>query len=216
MTSQELLALFNRLTGRAAMDKITPTEKYSMLYDAQNEVISEIATVAPKSLYPKVATGSLPAMSTTDNNVFTFGLDADGNRIAPVGSVQIYKYLTDVPDRPLIPDLDYLDEGDQIRLPRKRTYAGTLYWRGITFPLGLDIAVGHEPALIPGPANELTAIRAARNFFESGNLRNAAMADRMEKRWAQRWPKWCLVWKRQFSSGGALRAYSLRDLLAPN
>jgi hypothetical protein len=65
-------------------------------------------------------------------------------------------------------------------------------------------------------ASELVAIRAARDFAESGNVRNPALADRMEKRWARRWPRWSLEWKKQFSAGGALRAYSLRDPLTPN
>jgi hypothetical protein len=213
MTSAELLDLFNRLTGRAAMDKITPAIKYQWLSDAQTAVVSEIATVAPWALFPKVGTANLPTMSTTDNNVFTFGTSG-GTPIEPIGSVQIYKYITDVPDRPMVPDLDYIAEGNQIRLPHNRSYAGTLYYRGIVFPSA--ITAGNNPSLIPTQANELVAIRAARDFAESGNVRNPALADRMEKRWAQRWPRWCLVWKKQFSAGGALRAYSLRDLLTPN
>ena len=214
MTAPDLLELFNDLTGRAATDSVQPTKKYTWLTRAMYEVVSELATVAPSSLYQKVGTSSLPTMSTTDNNVFTFGTSG-GAAIVPFGSAQIYKHLTDIPDRPLVPDLDYLDEGDQIRLPRQRTYAGPLYWRGIVMPAPITAATNPLP-LLPVEANELIAIRAARNFAESGNVRNAALADRMEKRWAQRFPKICLVLKRQFSDGGALRAYSLRDLLTPN
>ena len=214
MTSAQLLDLYNRLTGRAATDTVVSTAKYQALSEAMYEVVSELATVAPSSLYQKVGTSSLPTMSTTDNNVFTFGTSG-GAAIIPFGGVQIFKYLTDIPDRPLVRDLDYLDEGSQIRLPRNRTYTGTLYWRGIVMPAPITAATNPLP-LETVEANELIAIRAARNWAETGNVRNAALADRMEKRWAQRFPKICLLLKRQFSNGGALRAYSLRDLLTPN
>lgn len=213
MTSAELLELFNDLTGRGATDVISDTKKYRWLKRAQDEVISEIATFAPKVLYPKVGTSALPALSTTDSNVFTFGTDTAGDRKAPIGDVQIYRYISDVPDRAMIPGVDYIDEGDQIRLPRNRVWTGPLYYRGILMPLGLSAAVGETPALIPGPANELTALRAGANFAESGNLRNAALADRLKQRYMIRLRYWALVWKRQFSAGGVLRVQSLRDLL---
>jgi len=212
MLSPELLELFNDLTGRAATDSVLDTKKYTWLSRAQNEVISEFARVKPEMLYPKVGTSALPQMVTTDNNVFTFGTSG-GVAIVPVGRVQIYRRLTDIPDRPLKPGWDYLDEVSQIRLPRNRTLAGPLYYRGIVFPD--PITSGNAPALLPGPANELTAIRAAKNFAESGNLRNAALADRMDRRWLTRFPIWCLVLKQQFSSGGALITRSLRDVVTP-
>jgi hypothetical protein len=214
MTSAELLDLFNRLTGRPKADAVTDATKYTWLKEAQEEVISELASVAPKVLYPKVGTPNLPQMVTTDKNVFTFGLDLAGNPIVPFGAAQIYRAITDVPDRPLRPGWDYLDEGSQIRMPRNRHFAGTLYWRGVVFPLALDAGVGNGPALIPGPANELTAIRAAKNFAEGGN-RNPTLVATMTLKWSQRWPQWCLLWKKQFSSGGAIVAWSLKDVVTP-
>ena len=151
-------------------------------------------------------------MVTTDNNVFTFGTSG-GSPMVPIGRVQIYRRLTDIPDRPLKAGWDYLDEVSQIRLPRNRTLATTLYYRGVVFPDPITSGVG--PSLLPGPANELTAIRAARNFAESGNIRNAALADRMRTRWVERFPVWCLALKQQFSSGGALITRSLRDVVTP-
>src|SRR5512146_180954 len=106
MTAPDLLELFNDLTGRAATDSVQPTKKYTWLTRAMYEVVSELATVAPSSLYQKVGTSSLPTMSTTDNNVFTFGTSG-GAAIVPFGSAQIYKHLTDIPDRPMVKDLDY-------------------------------------------------------------------------------------------------------------
>lgn len=212
MTSAELLELFNDLAGRSANDTITPTKKYTWLARAEKEVVSELASVAPWTLYQKVSGASLPTMATDDSNVFTFGTNGGAN-IEPFGRVQIYRRLTDIPDRPLIEGVDYLSEGDQVRLPRGRTITSPLYWRGIVMPAA--IAANEAPHLIPTDANELTAIRAAKNFAESGNLRNAALADRMRLRWKERWPYWCLLWRQQFASGGVLLSMSARDLVTP-
>src|SRR5690242_9321288 len=115
MTSAELLDLFNRLTGRPKADAITDATKFTWLSEAKDEVISEMASVAPNILYQKVGTANLPTLVTVDQNVFTFGLDVSGNPIVPFGAAQIYKNINDVPDRPLRPDWDYIDEGSQIR-----------------------------------------------------------------------------------------------------
>lgn len=208
-TSAQLLELFNDLTGRPATDNaIPPAKKYTWLSRAQSEVVSEMVSIKPEVFYQKVGTSSMPTMSTVDHNVFTFGTG-----VVPFGKTQIYRALTDIPDRPMLPDYDYIDEVSQIRLLRNRTYGGTLYWRGVVMPAAISDSV--NPALLPTDANELTAIRAAENFFEGGNGRNPQMADRMRKRWMRRFPYWCLVWKKQFDRGGALVSYSLRDILTP-
>lgn len=212
MTSADLLELFNDLTGRAPTDSITADKKYRLLARAEKEVISEIASVRPSVLYPKVATGSLPTLLTTDHNVFTFGV-ADGSPIVPFGSCQIYRTIRDVPDAPLRPGYDYLDEGDQIRFPRNRKFTGTLYYRGIVMPAAITAA--ENPHLIPTDMNELTALRAAKNFAASGNIRNPALVAEMRLRWHERFPYWCLVLKRQFAHGGALTTWSLKDLVTP-
>jgi hypothetical protein len=200
--SEHILDLFDRLTGRPATDAVTDATKYRWLSDAQAEVVSEIAAIAPQALYQRGAPGE---METTDNKVFTFGtttVDEVDRPVVPFGKAQLYKSLADIPDRPLREGVDYISEVSQIRIPGNRTRSGTIYWRGIVMPEAISAEVA--PALIPPEANELTAIRAARNFAESGNLRNPALADRMEKRWKQRWPQLCLLFKQQFRSGGAL------------
>jgi len=157
----------------------------------------------------------MPQLTSVDGNVWTFGLDANNKPIVPFGDCKIYKRLTDIPDRPLQLVLDYFDEGDRIRLPRNRTFSGPLYWRGVVDP-PTPISATEDPHLIPSPANELTAIRAVQDFAETGNLRNAALADRMRQRWRERFPVYCVTWKRQFSGGGALYFNrSLRDLVTP-
>jgi hypothetical protein len=208
-----MLALFNRMSGRAVLDKIDAPTKYQWLSEAQDEVVMEVARVAPHVLYPKVGTASMPQMVTTDNNVFTFGVDDDEQPIIPFGDAQIYRRTTDIPDRPMRPGWDYVNEASQIRLPRNKHISSTLYWRGIRMPN--PISADTAPALVPAATNVLTAIRATMNFAESGNIRNAALADRMRVRWKERWPGACLLWKRQFAKGGALIIWSARDAVTP-
>jgi hypothetical protein len=208
-----LLDLFNRMAGRSSTDSVQPAAKYTWLSEAQDEVVLEIATVCPWTLYPKVGTASMPQLVTTDQNVFTFGLDGDAQPIVPFGDAQIFRRLSDIPDAPLRPGWDYINEGDQIRMPRNRHFTATLYWRGIVMPPAIsDTQAG---AFIPKELNSLTAIRAVQNFAESGNLRNAPLADRMKARWAQRWPRSLLMLKRQFSKGGAMVIWTARDLVTP-
>lgn len=216
MTSAELLELFNDLTGRAPVDVITAEKKYTWLARAEKEVITEIARVKPSVLYPKVGTASMPQLVTTDRNVFTFGddgADPTPNPIVPFGRVQIYQSVRDIPDRPWRPGLDYLDEGSQIRLPRNRTHSGTLYYRGIVMPPALSAT--EQPHLLPTDASELTALRAAKNFAASGNIRNAELLRELRLRWLERFPVFCLLWKQQFSHGGALVSWSAKDLVTP-
>ncbi len=217
--AQDLLRRFNVLTGRAATDVITDTVKYQLLSDAQSDIIMDVARVAPWVLYPHVETANMPQMATTDHNVFTF-VDANNTPVEVFGDAQIYQRLSDIPDRPLRPDWDYIGEGNQIRIPRQRQITTPLYWRGIVMPPpitdgGTNPSTAVAPALFPQKANELTAIRAAHDFAEGGNVRNAALADRLDRRFKEKWPEYCVVWKRQFSKGGALRVYTARDLVMP-
>src|SRR2546421_272803 len=123
--SADLLALFNQKTQRPANDPVTDATKYGYLAKAQGSVVADIAGICPWVLY-----GAPQACVTADQKVFTFGTDADGQPVTPVGRVGIYASLTAVPDSPLAQGRDYLAEGSQIRIPNNGTYSGTLYWRG--------------------------------------------------------------------------------------
>jgi hypothetical protein len=168
-----------------------------------------IAGVAPYSLYPKVAYGSFPTLSTTDNQVYTFGTDSNGYAITPIGKTGIYPTLNSIPDFPWREGQDYLNEGSQIRIPDNRTYSGTLYWRGITQPVDIDAT--HQPSIIPEGARELIVIDAVRQFSEEG-ARNPNLAALMLGEWNTAWPTWCLAWKTQFRQGGALGNYTARQI----
>lgn len=206
--SPYLLDRFNSLTGRPAADAITATAKYGWLTEAQAELIAAVATICPHVLYPKVGYSSMPTLSTTDNQVFTFGNDQNGYPIAPVGKTQVYTSLSNIPDCPWREGLDYLNEGSQIRIPNNGTWSGTLYWRGITMPR--DIDASNAPALYPAPSRILIPYIAALNFA-TAQTRNVALADGMRAYLGQPWggnkgafARWCTTWRTQFKQGGAL------------
>lgn len=191
----DLLSMFNEMAQRPASDEITDATKYARLARAQLHVINEIAARYPDALYGAPAT-----LTTSDNKVYTFGT-AEGSPIAPLGHVGIYRNLEDIPDYPMIPGVEYLDEGTQIRIPNNRTEASTLYWRGITTPDDLDAST--EPAIRPAPARILIVLKAVMDFAREGNRRPDIAAE-MERRWGLEFPIWMLTFKTRFRSGGAL------------
>lgn len=220
--SAYLLGWFNRLTGRpqgsGATDSIAPVDKFKRLAEAQDEVIADIAAICPWVLYPTVSYANMPQLSTVDNQVWTFGTDANGYPIAPMGKTMIYPDLNSIPGCPWQEGTDYLNEGTQIRIPYNNTYAGPLYWRGITPPAAISATV--QPALFPEASRELIALRAAYNFGQEGT-RNLALSDAMAERYGYplsqngapgRFAFWCTSWQNAFTSGGALSAVTGQQL----
>lgn len=195
--SADCLAQFNELAGRPSTDEITTATKYARLARAQQYVIEDIAAIYPYCLY---RTTGPAALSTSDSKVFTFGSDGQGHAVGPMGFVQVFRSLSDYPDSPLEPGVDYLDEGTQIRIPNNRT-EGALYWHGIPTPT--DISASQEPALRPAPARRLIVIKAVETFGREGGQRYD-LADEMERLYAREFVKHMLVWKTRFASGGAL------------
>lgn len=204
--SSYLLTKFNQLAGRPPADAgITDAQKYQRLTDAQNAVIADIAARAPWTLYQKVGYGSIPTLTTTDNQVFTFGTDVNGDPLFPQGKVMIYPNVNAIPGYPWVEGWDYLQEGTQIRIPNNGTWSQPLYWRGIA-PV-LDITASNQPSIIPPPARILIVLEAVRVFGEEGN-RNPALAATMAAEYGKQFPRWMLVFKTQFKSGGALGSLS--------
>lgn len=213
--STDILALFNVLAGRPAADAVTDAAKYLRLTRAQNRIISLMTAVAPNSLYPHVAYGSLPTLTTTDQQVYTFGTDTNGYAKFPMGKGGIYQSLNDIPDFPLMPGRDYMIEGTQIRAPNNGTLPATLYWYGIAQPD--NITAISQPALMPEASRELIAVEAVRQFAVEF-VRNEKLAEAMEREWTGTrdrpglWPTYCLVWKTSFRDGGALNCYTGLDI----
>ena len=201
--SAYLLTQFNRKAGRPATDAIPDAAKYQRLSESQQRIVAMLSAVAPASLYPKVAYGSLPQFTTSDNQVFTLPVDANGYPTFAMGHGGVYSSLNDIPDSPWMEGVDYLNEGTQLRIPNNGTYSGALYWYGVVSPAELSASV--QPVLYPEASRELIVIDAVRQFAQEG-VRNPPLIDEMTNEWDRAWPQWCLVWKTQFRKGGALAA----------
>lgn len=165
--------------------------------------------VAPQSLYPKVSYANMPKLITTDHQVFTFGTDANGYPISPMGKTWIGPSLSGLLDTPWVQGYDYLNEGTQIRIPDNRSFGGTLYWYGIPNPP--DITASTQPSIFPEAARELIVIDAVRQF-STEYVRNPDLASAMSAEWGDAWPTWCLTWKTAFRTGGAIGGITGRDL----
>lgn len=204
-----LLALFNRLTGRPTADAVSTTSKYDRLSEAQDSIVVDIAAICPGVLYPAVAYGSIPTLTTTDNKNYTFGFDDNGEPITPMGKTSIFTSLTDIPSNPLRAGVDYIPLGaSAIQAPNNGTLPSTLYWRGIT-PPGAISAQG-DPALFPLASRRLIAVRAAIGFLTEGN-RNPTLAAQYMLEYGRpfgsqpgAFAAWCLEWQTAYRGGGVL------------
>jgi hypothetical protein len=204
-----LLGQFNRMAGRPESDQIANETKYLWISEAQNEVVADIASRMPEVLYPVSA---LPMITADGGHTFTYGNDSEGSPIFPIGKTKIYTARTAVPECPLSVGYDYLDEGNRIEIPNNRTYAGTLYWRGITPPTKIDATT--PPALNPPPARELITFIAVKNFGQAGNI-NPDLAASMTELWSRSFPRWMLVYRTQYASGGALGPLTSSPIYSP-
>ena len=191
--SSDLLALFNRYTGRPTSgDAVSDADKYNRLAQAQNVVLEDLAARIPRPQYSHAVYGSTPTLTTSDNQIFTFGTDANSDPSFPIGKVNIYSSLASIPNSPLVEGVDYLWEGTQIRIPNNRTYTGTLYWRGIAPAEALSSTV--QPTLSPPPARILIVLEAARSFCVEGG-RNPELAQQLAQEYGVALSRWCLTLK---------------------
>ncbi len=190
--STDLLTRFNNFAGRPTTDAITDAQKYQRLSDSQEAVITEVSSVSPNQLY-----GAPTLMTSSDGGyTYTFGTDGQGYALFPLGRTRIYPSLSAVPDYAWRPGVDYLDEGTKIRIPNNITYAGPLYWQGITPPAAITAVV--QPVIQPPSSRILIVIKAVESFAEEF-LRNAALADQMRIRWEREWPKNITMIRKHFS-----------------
>lgn len=196
--SSDLLVRFKRLAGRPTTDSISDADSYSRLADSQELVLADAASVVPNAFYSKAAYASTPTLTTSDNQVFTFGTDANGNALFPIGKVRIYQSLQSIPDYPWVEGVDYLNEGTQIRIPNNQTWGGTLYWRGIAPFERMSASV--QPALIPVQFRMLIVYDAVRQLSQEG-VRNEALFQSMDADYKRTFKQFCLVLKTQFSNG---------------
>jgi hypothetical protein len=201
-TSANLLTEFNNYAGRPTGDSITDANKYLRLAKAQDVVLEDLAARVPEPFYSHAAYGATPTLTTTDNQVFTFGTDLNSDPSYPIGKLNIYASLSAIPNQPLIEGVDYLWEGSQIRIPNNNTYTGTLYYRGIAPVQALSASV--QPTLSPPPLRILIVYEAVRAFAAEG-MRNAPLSAQMAQEYGAALSRWCLTLKTaQQTRGGGL------------
>jgi hypothetical protein len=193
-TSAVLLGLFNDYAGRPASgDSLSDANKYLRLTRAQDVVQEDLAARIPEPYYSHAAYGSTPTMTAvTGNQVFTFGTDLNSDPSFPIGKVNIYPSLSSIPDMPWREGVDFLWEGNQIRIPNNGTYAGTLYWRGIAPLLAIDGT--NQPTLTPPPMRILIVYEAVRAYAAEGN-KNPELAAQMAQEYGLAFARWCLTLK---------------------
>lgn len=180
-----------------ATGAFSDTDKYTLLADAQEYTIGRIASIAPKVLY-----GAPQQLTTNDGGLtFTFGVDDNDEPVMPIGRATIYDSLNAIPGGAWVPNVDYLDEGYQIRMANNRSYTGNLYWYGIQTPNRIDGTGNNEPVLFPHHARILYVIKAVADFTE---YRNPALSDRMLVRYEREFGQVMTELRKHFASGGAM------------
>lgn len=199
--SADLLARFNRYTGRPQTDAYPTADKYQILADAQQEVLTRIAGIDAKFLF-----GAPQSMSTADGGMtYTFGQDGNGYPLFPIGPASIYPSLAAIPSYPLTPGFDYLDEGIRIRGPNNlpiNAGNGPLYWYGIGFPAQMSATV--QPVLQPPPSRDVICLKAAERFFWSNGGTNQLMAGQFHAMYEEQMGFTMTMIRRHFRGGGAM------------
>jgi hypothetical protein len=135
---------------------------YEFLTEAQDDVFRMISSIAPEENY-----GAPVLLTSADGGrTYTFGNDADGDPIEPLGHVELYPSLTGLPmvgGAWFDPNADYVFEGgNTIRFPlnKQKLFGGVgPYARFAIAPPPIDD--DHEPTLKPVRARILIVHRAA-------------------------------------------------------
>lgn len=147
------------------------------------------STSAATMSTPATANGTITATFTPDPAyIFTFGTDADGNNLYPVGAVALYQALQDIPDWPLYEGVDFQMEGNKVRAMDGAPwpFSSPPYFQGLLLPLTLSATVA--PTLRPVQARCLIVDAAAVRYAEDTSTDAGIFERRYEKHWNQMLP----------------------------
>lgn len=174
MDSVDMLDRANRLC-RIATNATFPVaaDWYAWFTEADNEIKLEFSYLVPNAFL-----GSPTLMATGDGGMtYTFGNDAAGNPIFPVGDVQIFNSQTSInamgmPD--FNPGQDYLIEGNKIRWPNNvpRTFSDGPYARFVTPTVVID---ANHPSTLPTEYRQSVIYKAAATNALSGLQQDPTM-----------------------------------------
>lgn len=171
--SADLLARCIRNAQQPAFGSATSTtDWYAYLSESQDEWFTIFASIVPDVLY-----GPSVVLTTTDDGLtYTFGTDADGDPIFPMGHIELRAAPNGTVLTPTVDwgnAGDYLIDGDTIRFPngQKRTFGGDgPVARFITPPNVIDELT--QPVLKPKFARILLVYRALAKWARRGGLRD--------------------------------------------
>jgi hypothetical protein len=172
-SSVDLLERCRRNTLRPSTDaQQLDADWYAFLTEAQDEWYAHLASICPD-----VLVGPPTVLTTADGGLtYTFGTDADGHNIFPIGHMEIRSHpggAVLLPTNDWGPAGDFIPCGDYIKWPNgiKRTYGTTgPVARFITPPGVIDDT--HEPTLKPIFARGLLVPRACAKWARRGGLRD--------------------------------------------
>lgn len=187
----------------AANELDTTNDLYPRLSMAQQAVIREAASIFPNPFYSQAPTQLTPS---SDRKTFSFGLNPNNSayNVTPMGWVQIAPNQNAFSGDTFtgwIEGQDFLNEGDHIRLPSNRSWAGTLWGRWVPTPP--DITASVQPILLPIEARCLIVWRTVEEWAEEGN-QWPELAAVMAQKQAKHFPRYMLAWRRAYRGGGAL------------
>lgn len=145
---------------------------YRLLTEAQIFWVKKMSATKPEVNY-----GPPVKMTSADGGyTYTFGADADGRNITPLGHAEIRETRS---GRLWIPSTDwqtrdFVMEGDQIRLPngKNRVMTDGPWARFVTDPVGSPIDGTHQPILKPISARILLVNRACILYALQGGKRD--------------------------------------------
>lgn len=201
--SVDLLARLRLQIRRPTADEsLTDAQAYQLLTDAQQFAFEDIAVRAP------FANLNAPSLMTSSDSgrTYVFGTDANGDAIAPLGHVQLYRTLSCVPDSPLIEGQDYLHEGTKVRVPNNRTMPAP-YWQGVSPPAAISAV--SAPTLLPAASRVMLVYKAAALYASLGDLRDAG---KYESMYADAMAKHLLRLKTQFMNQGGYAQRGSQDV----
>jgi hypothetical protein len=192
--SADLLAQFELYANRPSTDEaLTSAQKYRFLNDAQQDILADLASIAPKSQM-----GAPVLMTSADSGVtYTFGTDADGNNIFPL-ACQVYAR---VDGRELYASSweaggDFVIEGDRIRSPgnRPRLYSVGPYARFVR--ADAQLSASSEPVLKPVMLRNLILFRALVKWASVGGRIDPQP---WQEEYDRTWAKWLPALRTQYS-----------------
>lgn len=175
-SSSDLLRRVKFYAQRPAVDEsMADSDWLSLLTEAHGFWVERIAAIAPAALY-----GRPQLLQTPDNGLsYTFGVDADGNQIFPIGHVE----LRESPfGREMLSAAEYDNGGDFVMngniiiFPAQRARVfGNGPWARFVTPGGtIDVSGNREPIIQPQRARMLMVWTALVNWATRGGFRDSS------------------------------------------